>query len=142
MTCAACATRIGKGLGKLEGVTQADVNLAAARATVHFDPSITGRTAFTAKIESLGYHVPAVDRHDEAEADYSRALGIRLIFAAVLAVPLLLISMVPAFMFANWQWVAFALCTPVVFYSGWGFHRAAAINLRHGTVTMLSLIHI
>ena len=59
MTCAACATRIGKGLGKLEGVTQADVNLAAARATVHFDPSITGRTAFTEKIESLGDHVPA-----------------------------------------------------------------------------------
>ncbi len=140
MTCAACATRIGKGLGKLEGVTQVDVNLAAARATVHFDPSITGRTAFTTKIESLGYHVPAIDRHDEAEADYSRTLGIRLIFAAVLTVPLLLISMVPAFMFANWQWVAFALCTPVVFYSGWGFHCAAAINLRHGTVTMDTLV--
>jgi Cu+-exporting ATPase len=140
MTCAACATRIGKGLGKLEGVTQADVNLAAARATVHFDPSITGRTAFAEKIESLGYHVPAVDRHDEAEADYSRTLGIRLIFAAVLTLPLLLISMVPAFMFTNWQWVAFALSTPVVFYSGWGFHRAAAINLRHGTVTMDTLV--
>jgi P-type Cu+ transporter len=140
MTCAACATRIGKGLGKLEGVTQADVNLAAARATVHFDPSVTGRTAFAEKIESLGYHVPAVDRHDEAEADYSRTLGIRLIFAAVLTVPLLLISMVPAFMFTNWQWVAFALSTPVVFYSGWGFHRAAAINLRHGTVTMDTLV--
>ena len=140
MTCAACATRISKGLGKLEGVTQADVNLAAARATVHFDPSVTGRTAFAEKIESLGYHVPAVDRHDEAEVDYSRTLGIRLIFAAILTLPLLLISMVPAFMFTNWQWVAFALSTPVVFYSGWGFHRAAAINLRHGTVTMDTLV--
>jgi len=140
MTCAACATRISKGLGKLEGVTQAGVNLAAARATIHFDPSLTGRTTFTEKIESLGYHVPAVDRHDEAEAEYSRTLGIRLIFAAALTIPLLLISMVPAFMFTNWQWVAFALCTPVVFYSGWGFHRAAAINLRHGTVTMDTLV--
>ncbi|MCX6509464.1 MAG: heavy metal translocating P-type ATPase [Actinobacteria bacterium] len=140
MTCAACATRISKGLGKLEGVAQADVNLAAARATVHFDPSLTGRTTFAEKIESLGYHVPAVDRHNEAEADYSRTLGIRLIFAAVLTIPLLLISMIPAFMFTNWQWVAFALSTPVVFYSGWGFHRAAAINLRHGTVTMDTLV--
>jgi Cu+-exporting ATPase len=140
MTCAACAVRIGKGLGKLDGVTQADVNLAAARATVHYDPSKIGRREFAEKIESLGYHVPDVDRHDEAEADYVRTLTRRLIVAVVLTVPTLLISMVPAFMFDNWQWVAFALSTPVVFYSGWGFHRAAAINLRHGTATMDTLV--
>lgn len=140
MTCAACATRIGKGLGKLEGVEQADVNLAAARATVHFDPTVTGRAEFAEKIESLGYHVPEIDRRDEAEAEYVRTLTIRLLVAAILTVPLLLISMIPAFMFTNWQWVAFALSTPVVFYSGWGFHRAAAINLRHGTVTMDTLV--
>ena len=140
MTCAACATRIGKGLGKIEGVSQADVNLAAARATVHFDPRITDRDAFARKIESLGYHVPDVDRHDEAEAEYARTLGIRLVIATALTIPLVLISMVPAFMFANWQWVALALSTPVVFYCGWGFHRAALINLRHGTATMDTLV--
>ena len=140
MTCAACATRIGKGLNKIDGVSQADVNLAAARATVHFDPSVTGRVEFAAKIESLGYHVPEIDRREEAEAEYAHTLGIRLLVAVVLTVPTVLISMVPAFMFTNWQWVAFTLSTPVVFYCGWGFHRAALINLRHGTATMDTLV--
>ncbi|CAB4928203.1 unannotated protein [freshwater metagenome] len=140
MTCAACATRIGKGLNKIDGVSQADVNLAAARATVHFDPSVTGRVEFAAKIESLGYHVPEIDRREEAEAEYAHTLGIRLLVAVVLTVPTVLISMVPAFMFTNWQWVAFTLSSPVVFYCGWGFHRAALINLRHGTATMDTLV--
>ena len=140
MTCAACATRIGKGLSRLDGVVQADVNLAAARATVQFDPTVTDRSAFMAKIESLGYHVPEVDRRDEAEAEHARVLGRRLTIAAVLTIPTVLISMVPAFMFHNWQWVAFALSTPVVLYCGWGFHRAAAINLRHATATMDTLV--
>jgi len=140
MTCAACATRIGKGLGKIEGVAQADVNLAAARATIHFDPSLTDRAAFAEKIESLGYHVPESDQRDEAEARYTRSLGIRLLIATVLTVPLVVISMVPAFMFSNWQWAAFGLSTPVVFYCGWGFHRAALLNLRHGTATMDTLV--
>jgi Cu+-exporting ATPase len=140
MTCAACATRIGKGLGKLDGVERADVNLAAARATVVFDPELVDPTALTAKIESLGYTVPEHDRHDEAEAAYAKVLGRRLLVAAVLTVPTLLISMVPPLMFDGWQWVAFVLATPVVFYSGWGFHRAALVNLRHGTATMDTLV--
>jgi len=140
MTCAACVTRISKGLSKLDGVAQADVNLAAARATVRFDSSKLDRSALAAKIESLGYHVPEIDRHDEAETAYTRVLGVRLVVAATLTAPVLLISMVHQLMFQNWQWVAFALTTPVVFYSGWGFHRAAAINLRHGTATMDTLV--
>ena len=140
MTCAACATRIGKGLNKIAGVSQADVNLAAARATVHFDPAVTNRAEFAEKIESLGYRVPEVDRRDEAEAEYAHTLGIRLLVAVVLTVPTVAISMVPPLMFTNWQWVAFALSTPVVFYCGWGFHRAALINLRHGTATMDTLV--
>jgi Cu+-exporting ATPase len=140
MTCAACATRIGRGLGKLDGVERADVNLAAARATVVFDPSVTDPEAFAAKIESLGYHVPEQDRHDEAEARYVRVLTRRLVVAAALTVPLLLVSMVPPLMFDGWEWLAFALATPVVFYSGWGFHRAALVNLRHGSATMDTLV--
>jgi Cu+-exporting ATPase len=140
MTCAACATRISRGLGKLDGVDRADVNLAAARATVVFDPDVVDTAALTAKIESLGYTVPEEDRHAEAEAAYVKVLGRRLLVATVLTVPLLLISMIPALMFDGWQWVAFALATPVVFYSGWGFHRAALVNLRHGTATMDTLV--
>jgi Cu+-exporting ATPase len=140
MTCAACAVRIGKGLGKLDGVEQADVNLAAGRATVRFDPVRTDRDQLAAKIESLGYHVPAEDRHAEAEAAGERVLRTRLLVAGAFTIPLLLISMVPALMFANWQWVAFILATPVVFYSGWGFHRAALVNLRHGAATMDTLV--
>lgn len=140
MTCAACAVRISKGLGKLDGVAQADVNLAAGRATVRFDPVRTDRDQLAAKIESLGYHVPAEDRHTEAEAAGERVLRTRLLVAGVFTIPLLLISMVPALMFANWQWLAFVLATPVVFYSGWGFHRAALVNLRHGAATMDTLV--
>ncbi len=140
MTCAACATRIGKGLSKLEGVERADVNLAAARATVVFDPEVVDTDAFVARIESLGYSVPEVDDQAALEAKYISVLTRRLIVAVVLTAPTLLISMIPALMFHNWQWVAFALTTPVVFFSGWGFHRAAAINLRHGTATMDTLV--
>src|SRR5690349_11915190 len=81
MTCAACATRIGKGLGRLDGVERADVNLAAARATIVFDPELVDTDALTTKIESLGYSVPQEDRHDEAEAAYVRVLGRRLVVA-------------------------------------------------------------
>jgi Cu+-exporting ATPase len=140
MTCAACATRIGKGLCRLEGVERADVNLAAARATIVFDPGVVDTEAFVSRIESLGYSVPEVDDQAELEA---RAIGLltrRLILAVALTTPTLLISMIPALMFHNWQWVAFVLTTPVVFFSGWGFHRAAAINLRHGTATMDTLV--
>ncbi|MFM8861915.1 MAG: heavy metal translocating P-type ATPase, partial [Acidimicrobiia bacterium] len=140
MTCAACATRIGKGLSKLDGVAQADVNLAAARATVRFDPSVTGRDEFAAKIASLGYQVPEVDRLEEAETEHAHALGVRLTVAVVLNVPVVAVSMIPALMFDGWQWFAFVLSTPVVFWCGWGFHRAAAINLRHGTATMDTLV--
>ena len=140
MTCAACATRIGRGLGKLDGVERADVNLAAARATVVYDPARVDRDQLTSKIESLGYSVPSEDRHDEAEEAYVRVLGRRLLVAVVLTVPTVAISMIPPLMFDGWQWVAFALTTPVVVYSGWGFHRAAVVNLRHGAATMDTLV--
>jgi len=140
MTCAACATRIGKGLTKLEGVERADVNLAAARATILFDPGVVDTGAFIARIESLGYSVPEIDDREALEAAHLTVLTRRLVIAVALTIPTLLVSMIPALMFENWQWLAFVLTTPVVFFSGWGFHRAAAINLRHGTATMDTLV--
>jgi len=140
MTCAACATRIGKGLSKLPGVERADVNLAAARATVVFDADTVEVDDLKAKVAALGYSVPEDDDQEAAELRYQHVLGRRLVVAIVLSVPTVLISMVPPLMFDGWQWLAFALATPVVFYSGWGFHRAALVNLRHGTATMDTLV--
>ena len=119
---------------------RADVNLASAKATIVFDPDEVDVDQFTATIESLGYHVPEIDDADEIAERESRTLKRRLIVAAVLAVPTVLISMVPALMFDGWEWVAFALATPVVFYSGAGFHRVALVNLRHGNATMDTLV--
>ena len=140
MTCAACSTRIAKGLGRIDGVTRADVNLAAARATVFVDPERVSREILAAKVEQLGYHVPAEERRDEAEAAYERKLRWRLILSAALTVPTVAFSMIPWFMFDGWQWLAFVLTTPVVIVGGWGFHRAALVNLRHGAATMDTLV--
>ena len=62
--------------------------------------------------------------------------------SAVLAVPVLLMSMVPVLQFPWWQWVAWALATPVVWWGAWPFHRAALVNLRHGAATMDTLISL
>ena len=174
MTCASCATRIGKGLRKLDGVEQADVNLATKKATVVFDPQLVDLGALRAKVESLGYSVPAPapqrhaghdhgsehaghqhaldgdapddehagHRHESLDEAAERRLTRRLVVAVALTVPVVLVSMVPALMFTGWQWLAFALSTPVVFWSGAQFHRAAWVNLRHGAVTMDTLISV
>ncbi|MBK9180151.1 MAG: copper-translocating P-type ATPase [Acidimicrobiales bacterium] len=140
MTCAACATRIGRGLGRLDGVERANVNLAAARATVVFDPTRLDQADLTARIRSLGYTVPEVDDPAEREARYRQVVRRRLVVAVALGLPVTLVSMVPALQFDGWPWLAAALATPVVFFSGWGFHRAALVNLRHGTATMDTLV--
>ncbi|MFJ6415285.1 heavy metal translocating P-type ATPase [Paeniglutamicibacter sp. NPDC091659] len=76
-------------------------------------------------------------------ADPSRSdLKKRLVVGAILTVPLFIISMVPAAQFPHWGWVALALATPVVFWSAWPFHRAAAINARHFASTMDTLVSI
>jgi Cu+-exporting ATPase len=71
-----------------------------------------------------------------------RALRDRLLVSTALAVPVLLMSMVPAFQFTYWQWLAFALAGPVVVWGAWPFHRAAWMNLRHGAATMDTLISL
>jgi Cu+-exporting ATPase len=139
MTCASCATRIGRGLGRLEGVEQADVNLAAHRATVIYDPAEIGVAELRAKVEDLGYQVPEVD-DGAVELRELQAVTRRLVVAAVLTVPVIAVSMIPALMFDGWPWLAFALATPVVLWAGAPFHRAAIVNLRHGAATMDTLV--
>ncbi|MGH9049062.1 MAG: heavy metal translocating P-type ATPase [Acidimicrobiia bacterium] len=144
MTCASCAARIEKGLGALPGVDEAHVNFATHRATVAFDPATTAPGELAEKIESLGYTVAGVETggDDDPEGEELRRLRSLVVLAAALSIPLLLISMVPAFEFENWQWVALVLATPVILWAGYPFHRAALVNLRHGTLTMDTLISL
>jgi len=142
MTCTACAARIGKGLGEIDGVDEASVNFANHRATVVYDPETVTVGDLRATVASLGYASPEPEDQAEAQTALQRTLTRRLLLAAALTVPALLISMVPALQFAHWPWVAFVLITPVVFVSGAGFHRAAWLNLRHGTATMDTLVSL
>lgn len=141
MTCAACANRIQRGLGKLDTVADAQVNFATGKATVRHSVDADADD-FRAVVEKLGYHLVDVEDIDAAEAKRQRVLGLRLAVALSLAVPVMLISMVMPLRFDGWEWVVGALSTVVIFWSGWPFHRAAATNAVHGTTTMDTLVSI
>ncbi|MFP5579926.1 MAG: heavy metal translocating P-type ATPase, partial [Acidimicrobiia bacterium] len=142
MTCAACSARIARGLNKLDGVENANVSLASARATIVYDDEQLDGSEFETVITKLGYQVPEVDDHEAAEARWIQTITRRLLVAAGLTVPVVAISMIPALQFDGWAWVVFAMTTPVVLWSGIGFHRAALLNARHGTATMDTLVSI
>ncbi|MFI5845281.1 heavy metal translocating P-type ATPase [Catenuloplanes sp. NPDC051500] len=139
MTCAACANRIEKKLNRMDGVT-ATVNYATEKATatvargVHADDLI-------ATVEKTGY-TAALPAAETVETPPGDPLKTRLIISAVLSVPVILLAMVPAWQFTYWQWASLTLAAPVVVYGGWPFHRAAAINLRHGAATMDTLVSL
>ena len=139
MHCASCAASIERRLNELDGVA-ATVNLATARATVHSERPVPV-DELVAAVESVGYGAtPAVEGHHHHEE--MGPLRRRLVVAAVLTVPVALLAMVPSLRFSGWEWVALALATPVVFYSGLGFHRAALRSARHGAATMDTLISL
>jgi Cu+-exporting ATPase len=141
MTCASCAARVEKKLNKLDGV-EATVNFATEQATVRSDSPVAVESLIAA-VESAGYgaHEAApVGAHDHGEA--LGALRLRLVVATALTVPLALLALVPPLQFTGWGWVALALSTPVVFWAGSSFHRAALKNARHSAATMDTLISI
>jgi P-type Cu+ transporter len=138
MTCASCAGRIERELNDLEGV-QASVNLAIEKATVRYDESSLDVDALLAAVEAAGYRASAAGMREDEQRDTVRT---RLALAAALTVPLALVAMVPPLQFDGWEWLAFALGTPVVFVAGWPFHRAAVRNLRHRAVTMDTLVSL
>jgi P-type Cu+ transporter len=138
MTCAACANRIQRGLTKLDGVDEVRVNFANGRATVMHHGAADDD--MRAVVERLGYLAPITADHDEAERRREADLRRRWIVALVLGTPVMLLSMVPPLQFDGWEWLVAALATPIVFWCGWGFHRAAWMNLRHGTTTMDTLV--
>ncbi|TDB93339.1 heavy metal translocating P-type ATPase [Actinomadura sp. 7K534] len=145
MTCASCANRIERKLNKLDGVT-ATVNYATEKASVEFSGEVSPDDLI-ATVEKAGYsaELPAQKRSEDEAAepdDGLRPLRQRLITAVVLSVPVIAMAMVPALQFEGWQWLSLTLAAPVVVYAGWPFHRAAAINLRHGAATMDTLISL
>ena len=139
MTCAACSNRIQRRLNKLDAVSSAQVNFANGRATVLHDGTVTA-AELGAQVEALGYSIVDRGQSDAAEDEREADLRRRLIVAATLALPAMLISMFPALQFSGWKWVVAALSTPVILWSGWPFHRAAWMNLRHGSTTMDTLV--
>jgi Cu+-exporting ATPase len=141
MTCASCAARIERKLNKLDGV-DASVNFATEAATVSFDASRVGVDDLIRSVEAAGYGASPVGGKSAAEDDPAAPLRVRLIVAGVLTVPLVLLAMVPPSQFGGWEWLAFVLSTPVVFYAGFGFHRAAFRGARHLSASMDTLISL
>ena len=144
MTCAACAARIEKKLNKLDGVT-ATVNYATERATVSFADGTVTADQLVDAVTSIGYgaHLPepAGDGPDASEARVAD-LRRRLLVAAVLGAPVLVLSMVPALQFRGWQWVALVLATPVAAWAALPFHTVAWRTARQAEAGMDTLISV
>ncbi|WP_336623294.1 heavy metal translocating P-type ATPase [Nocardioides cremeus] len=142
MTCASCANRIERKLNKLEGVS-ATVNYATEKAHVVAPASIS-TDLLLETVAKAGYAASVPDPGSDTDdaADELAALRRRLVFSAVLAVPVVALAMVPAWQFDRWAWVSLVLATPVVLWGAWPFHRAAVTNLRHGSTTMDTLVSV
>ncbi|MFD3810211.1 heavy metal translocating P-type ATPase [Rhodococcus sp. NPDC058639] len=149
MTCASCAARVEKKLNRMEGVT-ASVNYATEKAKVSYSGDITPED-LVATVEATGYTaaLPAPPRaqHPDTEdggpeSDEAAQWKQRLTVSALLTVPVVALSMIPALQFDNWQWLCLTLASPVVVWGALPFHRAAWTNLRHGAATMDTLISV
>ncbi|CAN7635040.1 heavy metal translocating P-type ATPase [Peribacillus frigoritolerans] len=151
MTCAACATRIEKGLNKMEGIATANVNLALEKATLEFNPSEVTISDIIAKVEKLGYgahqkldNKEQVDHREKHIKDQQRKFTI----SAILSLPLLW-TMVGHFSFTSFlyvpdflmnPWIQLILATPVQFIIGKQFYEGAYKALRNGSANMDVLV--
>ncbi|GHF50959.1 carbonate dehydratase [Streptomyces morookaense] len=143
MTCAACVARVEKKLGRLDGVT-ATVNLATGRARVSHPAAVTP-AELMAVVEGAGFTAALPEPERTAAPDDERSdtsALTRLLITALLSVPVLVLSMVPALQFRNWQWLCFVLATPVAAWGAWPFHERALRGLRHSAATMDTLVSL
>ena len=160
MTCASCANRIERKLNKLDGVT-ATVNYATEKAKVTY-PATLSTDDLLSTVEQAGYGATLRNApgDDDASAPESpdamtkvagreasslrspESLRRRLLVAAAFSAPVFVISMLPGFQFPHWGWVVAALSLPVVTWAAWPFHRSAAVNARHLTSTMDTLVSL
>ncbi|ALC88830.1 ATPase P [Bacillus sp. FJAT-18017] len=153
MTCAACSTRIEKGLNKMDGITKANVNLALEKASVEYNPSVLSERDIIKKVEALGYGAALKEEaNEQATADYRQReienqTG-KFIFSLILSLPLLW-SMVGHFSFTSFiyvpnmfmnPWVQLALATPVQFIIGRQFYVGAYKALKNGSANMDVLV--
>ncbi|MGD8200505.1 heavy metal translocating P-type ATPase [Ornithinimicrobium sp. W1679] len=150
MTCASCSSRIERKLNKLDGV-EASVNLATEKASISF-PSALSVADIVATVEKTGYgatpledergvRAPAMT-HDVVSKDSLRA---RMITASVLAAVVAVLHMVPPVresLGTTGHWLQFVLTLPVYLWAAYPFHRAAAINARHLSSTMDTLVSV
>lgn len=155
MTCASCVGRVERKLRKIPGVDPAvNLPLESARVIV---PEGVSDDQIVETINSAGYtaHLkngPRAGAGTNASASgggghhstpsMNDGFTDRIIYAAILGVPVLLISMFPSLQFPNWGWVVAVLTAPVAFWCAAPFHRAALINARHGSSTMDTLVSL
>jgi Cu+-exporting ATPase len=136
MTCASCAHRIERKLNRLDGV-EASVSYATEQAHVSYPPSLA-TDDLVAVVRAAGYDAALpVDGPDRTST-----LPLRLVVAAILTVPVVLWAMAPATRPPSYEWWSLALSGVVVWWAGWPFHRAAALNARHLTSTMDTLVSL
>ena len=155
MTCASCVGRVERKLRKIPGVDPA-VNLPLESARVIVPDGVSDEQ-IVETINNAGYtaHLkngPRAGAGTNASASgggnqhstpsMNGGFTDRIIYAAILGVPIFLISMFPAFQFPNWGWVVAILTAPVAFWCAAPFHRAALINARHGSSTMDTLVSL
>ena len=155
MTCASCVGRVERKLRKIPGVDPAvNLPLESARVIV---PEGVSDDQIVETINNAGYtaHLkngPRAGAGTDASASgggnqhstpsMNGGFTDRIIYAAILGVPIFLISMFPSFQFPNWGWVVAVLTAPVAFWCAAPFHRAALINARHGSSTMDTLVSL
>ena len=152
MTCAACSTRIEKSLNKVDGVTNASVNLATEKANVEYVPGNTNVEKLIAAVKKAGYDAKVIG---EADGDYERSARekayktqvTKFTIGAILSIPFL-IQMISDFtmeygnggFFHMAPWIQFLLATPVQFFVGGHYYRDAYNSVRGGSANMAVLV--
>lgn len=149
MTCTSCSSRVERKLNKVDGV-EATVNFATEEASVSYDPTTTSVEDLIKVVENAGYGAFSMSEDDEPESADDEGesardaqtddLLRRTLISGALSLPVMLVSMIPALQFTNWQWAAAILVTIVYIFGGAPFHRATWTNLKHGSFTMDTLI--
>jgi P-type Cu+ transporter len=146
MTCASCAAHVEEHLNGIDGV-EASVNYATEKAKVRLPAGLTAQQVIAA-VEEIGYTArPVVQEPEPSTVEDGddvelRTARNRVWIVAVLAAPVIALSMWDRLQFEYWQWACLALCGPVVVWGAWPFHRAAFANLRHGAATMDTLVSV